>query len=348
MNLSRRELSVLCAIVNLYVRTGEAVASRQVASLDSVLLSPATVRAVVANLEAAGLVSRAHSSAGSLPTDRGLRVYVDHVSLRRGLGATMRRRVSDAVCASRRELFEDFGWVAQLAAEVSREVGMAVRPISDHPALVALSMVAVDPRRALGILVTSDGAVEKRLIELPEPLDECRLQEVENRLNQLFRGRSMDAIRSEVASWESTCDDTASELERLASTVALRVFETAADAVEMLVAGTERLLMSSDFSEVDRMRSLVCTLENRGRIVREWRRGFARARTHVVIGGESEVTESGRLAMVASLFFCEGRRAGAVGVVGPRRMDYGRIVPTIEYLGDTLTRMLDRPGATNA
>lgn len=348
MNLSRRELFVLCAIVEIYVRTGEPVASRQVSSVESITLSPATVRGVVAHLEAAGLVSRAHASAGCLPTDRGLRLYVDHVNLRRSLPATVRRQVLDAVDASRRELFEDFGWVAKLAAEVSSEVGMAVRPIGEHPSLVALSIAGVDARRALGIAVTSDGAVEKRLIELPEDVDELRLQEVENRLNHRFRGRSMDVIRSDLGDCTVAVEDDAPAVERLAREVARRMFEAADDTVEVLVAGTENVLMSSDFSEVDRMRSLLKALENHGRIAREWRRGFSRARTHVIIGDESDVTASGRLAMVASLFFCEGRRAGAVGVVGPRRMDYGRLVPMIEYLGDTLTRMLDRRGATHA
>lgn len=348
MNLSRRELFVLCAIVEIYVRTGEPVASRQVSSLESIALSPATVRGVMAHLEAGGFVSRAHASAGCLPSDRGLRLYVDQVSLRRSLPAMVRRRVLDAVDASPRELFEDFAWVAKLAADVSSEVGMAVRPMGEHPSLVALSIATVDSRRVLGITVTSDGAVEKRLIDLEQAADESRLREVENLLNQRYRGRSMDAIRSDLASGSAADEDTTSSLERRALEIARRMLEAADDTIEVLVAGTEKVLMSDDFSEVDRMRSLLRTLENRGRIAREWRKGFVRARTHVIIGDESDVTASGRLAMVASLFFCEGRRAGAVGVVGPRRMDYGRIVPMIDYLGDTLTRMLDRPGATHA
>jgi heat-inducible transcriptional repressor len=118
--------------------------------------------------------------------------------------------------------------------------------------------------------------------------------------------------------------------------------------VEVRVAGADNLLNTDDFAEAERVRSLFATLQDRRRIAREWRRAFNRGKTQVIIGDESDVTASGALGMVATLFFRGGRRAGAVGVVGPQRMDYSRIVPVVEYIGDSLTRMLEEGGATNA
>ena len=103
-----------------------------------------------------------------------------------------------------------------------------------------------------------------------------------------------------------------------------------------------------DFVDIERVRSLMATLQDRARLANEFRKAFARGRTQVLIGEESEATASGGLGMVATLYFRDSRRAGAVGVVGPRRMDYQRIVPVVEYVGDTLTQMLETSGASDA
>lgn len=345
MELSRRELTVLCGIVDIYVRTGEPVASRQVARSSGLSLSAASIRSVVAGLEEAGLVSRPHPSAGCVPTDRGLRAYVDNLGERLTLGTTTRQRVAEVVNLRQRELFEDFEWVARVVADVTAEAGMAVRPMAVEPTVAAVSFVPLEGSRALGVVVTSDGAIEKRVLSLPSQIDEAALVEAENWVAHRFRGASIEAIRADLG---VVAPDDAPACELLARTLLEDILTGAGDAVELLVVGTDKLLMSSDFSEIDRVRSVLRTLADGGRIVSEWRRGFRRSRTHVVIGDESEVTASGGLGMVATLFFREGRRAGAVGVVGPRRMDYRRIVPTVELIGETLTRMLDGPGATHA
>lgn len=345
MELSRRELSVLCGIVDIYVRTGEPVASRQVARSPGLSLSSATIRNVVAGLEEAGLVRRPHPSAGCVPTDRGLRAYVDSLGERLTLGSTTRQRVAEVVNLRRRELFEDFEWVARVVAEVTTEAGMAVRPIAAEPTVAAISFVPLEGDRALGVMVTTDGAIEKRVLSLPPGVDEPALVEAENWAAHRLRGSSIDVIRDELGRGSG---DDAPGFERLARTLLEDLLSGAGDAVELLVVGTDTLLMSSDFSEIDRVRSVLRTLADGGRIVREWRRGFRRSRTHVVIGDESDVTASGGLGMVATLFYRDGRRAGALGVVGPRRMDYRRIVPTVELIGETLTRMLNGSGATHA
>jgi heat-inducible transcriptional repressor len=222
---------------------------------------------------------------------------------------------------------------------------MAVRPMATEPTIAAVSFVPLDVGRALGVIVTTDGAIEKRVLSLPEGVGETDLVEAENWVGHRFRGAPMDAIRDEI---ERTRHDDVSRVEKVAHDLLSDILSGAGDAVELLVVGTDNLLMSSDFSEINRVRSVLRTLADGGRIVSEWRRGFRRSRTHVMIGDESDVTASGGLGMVATLFFRDGQRAGALGVVGPRRMDYRRIVPAVELIGDTLTQMLDEPGATHA
>jgi transcriptional regulator of heat shock response len=159
------------------------------------------------------------------------------------------------------------------------------------------------------------------------------MNEVESRIEALCHGEGSPGPR---------------DVQAEAREVARQLFSIDDRDVEVWVAGTDNLLATSDFVDIERVRSLLTTLQDRARIAKEFRRAFARGRTQVLIGEESEATASGSLGMVATLYFRDSRRAGAVGVVGPRRMDYQRIVPVVEYVGDTLTQMLETPGASDA
>lgn len=346
-NLTRRQLAVINGVIELYVRTGDPVASKHVVRHCRLGLSSATLRSVIAELEDLGYVRRPHPSAGVVPTDRSFRLYVDALAPRRSLPPRTRKILGERIAAMQRELLEDMEWVARLTAEVTNEAGVAVRPLDEgEPALEAVTLVPLGGERVLGVIVTSDGAIDKRVLSLDRPLSGKDLQETSNFLNLHLRGKTFAILLEEARDLDDEADR--EPIRRRAAEIALKLLESNPSEAEVLVVGTETLLGSTDFSDVERVRFLMQTLQDRSRFVREWRRALERHRTRVIIGHESEITASGNLGMVATLFFREGRRAGAVGVVGPRRMDYGRIVPVVEYIGDTLTKMLEEPGAGNA
>ncbi len=346
MDLTAREITILGCIVEQYISSGAPVASRQIARCSGLGLSSASIRNVVAGLKAKGLLGRAHTSAGSAPTDHGFRHYVDSLCPR-NLPATTRRRLEQRMMSMRRELVEDLEWVARVAADATREAGMAMRPMGEEPVIEAVSLVPLGSRRVLGMIVTSDGAIERRVLRWDDrPTSEALLEE-SNFLTRRFRGQSIRQARLSAERREEG-DESGGSLDDRAGAAARRLLEEESDSVELQLAGTDNLLNSEDFVEAERVRSLFSTLHDRRRIASEWRRALDRGPTQVIIGTESEVTASGNLGMVVTLFFKAGHRAGALGVVGPRRMDYGRIVPVVEFIGDTLTRMLEEPGATHA
>jgi heat-inducible transcriptional repressor len=349
VELSRRDLAVLYEIVDLYIRTGAPIASRDVAHSSRLGLSPATIRNIMARLEEADLVERPHPSAGCCPTDISLRAYVERLEPQRRVPNRAQREVLQRVATVAREPEEDIGWVARLVAEVTREAGVAVRPMGEEPVLEAVSLVRLSGSRALAVVVTGEGSVSKRVVALDESFDRDELGSLSAELSRQLRGRSLSAIR-ELVQGEGETEEPSTE-----GTLSARVVEVARTLFggdegdsDVRVAGADALASSSDFAEVDRLRSLVNVLQDRARIAREWRRVLRGRRTRVIIGDESEVTASGGLGMVASLFYREGRRVGALGVVGPRRMDYGRIVPLVEFIADMVTRMLEEPGVKHA
>jgi heat-inducible transcriptional repressor len=273
-------------------------------------------------------------------------LYVDTATRKRRLSPVQRKRLADRINTLRRELVEDFAWVARLMADVTAEAGVAVRPFGSGQILEAISLLPLDGGRVLGLLVTADGAVIKRVLTPDDPPERERLLEISNLVSDRYRGREIDDVAEEV---REVGDDHSlvpgPELEREANVLMLELLPVDEVAVELQVAGTENLLHTDDFSEIERVRSLFATLEDEQRIVSEIRRALASESTRVIIGRESEITSSGELGMVTTLFFKNGKRAGAIGVMGPKRMDYARIVPVVEYVGDSLTQLLTEPGA---
>lgn len=349
MELSRRDLAVLLEIVELYLRSGAPVASREVAASPRLGLSPATIRNVVARLEELGLVHRTHPSAGCLPTDLSLRVYVDNLAPHGRVPSRARREVLDRVAAVAREPEEDIDWLAHLVAEVTREAGVAIRPMGEEPAVEAVSLVRLSGTRVLAVLVTAEGTVCKRLLTLDESYGRDELERISSLLGSQLRGRTPTAIRELLSTSPPTLGAGADGVDSERATVVARVlFGLDEHDAEVQVAGADTLASSPEFAEVDRLRSLVNVLQDRARLVSSWRRALRGRRTQVIIGDESELTAAGGLGMVASVFYREGRRVGALGVVGPRRMDYGRIVPLVEFVADMVTGMMEEPGAKHA
>jgi heat-inducible transcriptional repressor len=348
MDVTRRALSVLCAIVELYIRFGEPVASRQVAAHSDLGLSPATMRNIMAELEEGGFLTRPHASAGRIPSDRGFRLFIDNLPRRTGLPPSVKRELTGRMMTLRRELAEDIEWVAQLVAEVTREAGVAIRPLGDGPALEAVSLVLLENRQVLGVVIADNGAVEKRVLVFDPGVTREKLQTLSNVLTRRLSGSPLQDVGAMYSKIDELDEhEIGTDLRREAEQAVRDLFSSEEKDVELRIAGTENLLATHDFSEVGRVRSLLTALEDRSRIAAEFRRAFARGRTQVLIGGESETTAEGDLGIVATLYFRDDQRAGAVGVVGPRRMDYQRIVPVVEYIGDSLTQMLDASGASH-
>lgn len=344
MSLSRRELTVLSEVVGRYLRRGSAVSSREVATSRAVGLSPATIRKVLSNLESCGLLRQPHTSAGRVPTDLGLRTYLEAETPRKRLSGDRRRRLVTEIGERRRELVEGLDWVARLIADLTREVGLAVRPMGEVPVLEAVSLVSLSGGRALGIIVTASGTVEKRVVDLPEGVNETVLVELTNYFNRRFHGYSLDAILAKLQGGKSARDP---EVPPGAGSIGRRLFRFAPDSAEVMVAGADHLLGERALAETPALRSAVSALEDRDRIARVLRTVLEEEKTRVLIGQESEITATAGLGLVATVFTQEGRRVGAIGVLGSRCMDYARIVPVVELIGDTLTAMLDESGRSH-
>lgn len=332
LDLRRREQRVLGAIIALYLQTGKAVASRQVSQAPGQKLSAASIRNLMAGLEEKGLLFREHSSAGCLPTDTGLRFFVDSMRGSLRISPGLRREIEARFGECQREDFNDPAWIARLVAELTREAGVVVRPMDVSPFLESLTLVSIGGRRILGVIVTANGWVQKRAVAAPEGAQESELHLLAARVNEELRGESLSAIHQALNQNAGYFKDWECRL--------LRGLFSGEDDGEVQVTGADNLVADEAFRELERIRSAVRVLEDRSGIAAEWRRVLQDRETSVLIGEESPLTSDGKLGMVATLFYRGPRRAGAVGVVGPRGMNYLRVLPMIEYVGRALSKRL--------
>jgi len=336
MELRRRERTVLAASIALYLQTGRAVASRQVARARGQELSPASIRNLMAGLEEKGYLSRPHTSAGCIPTDAGLRFFVDSVKERMRITPALKREIEARFEELGQEHVDDPVWIARLTADLTCEAGIVVRPMNLSPTMESLTLVNLGGRRILGVVVTSNGWVQKRVVHLPSGFEENSLHDLASRLSGIWRGLSLDMIQKELDNKGSGQSFSPWEYSLLKE-----LFSSSEDG-EVQVRGAENLVEDESFSDLESIRNAVRTLGDRARIATEWREALQDRETKVFIGAESPLTAEGNLGMVASLFYRGRKRAGAVGVVGPRRMNYLRVLPLIECIGQTLSKRLGR------
>lgn len=344
--LDSRAATVLREIVEQYVATGEPVGSRTLSRRLPMSLSPATIRNVMADLTDAGLLFSPHTSAGRLPTDRGLRLFVDGLLQTGSLPEEERETITRALEARGRSLEDTLADASAMLGGMAGAAGLVLAPKSDG-AVRHIEFVPLGPGRALVILVSADGQVENRVIETPPGLPPSALTAAANYLNAHLLGRSL-AERSlselrRVVSADMAEDRT--QLDALTSQVVeagLATWTGEGRGGALIVRGQARLL-----SEVTQIESLAAIqtlferLEQQETMLRLLDLAESSDGVRIFIGAESGLFGASGVSMVvAPARNGADRIVGAIGVIGPTRINYGRIIPVVDYTARVIGRLL--------
>jgi heat-inducible transcriptional repressor len=341
--LDARSAAVLREIVEQYVETGEPVGSRTLSRLLPMNLSPATIRNVMADLTESGLLFAPHTSAGRLPTERGLRLFVDGLLHFGELSEEDREAISAALVASGRSLEDMLADASTLLAGLSSAAGLVLAPKSEGP-LRHIEFVPLGSGRSLVVLVSADGHVENRVIETPPGLPPSALQQAGNYLNARIAcgGRPLHELRRLVAE-EMAANRT--ELDALATQVVEAGLATWAGEFRggsLIVRGQGRLL--SDVNQIERLaaiQALFEQLEAQETMLRLLELAEHSDGVRIFIGAESGLFGLAGISMVVAPTRNEaGRILGAIGVIGPTRINYGRIIPVVDYTARVIGRLL--------
>jgi heat-inducible transcriptional repressor len=339
--LDPRAAAVLREIVEQYVETGEPTGSRTLARRLPISVSPATIRNVMADLTDAGLLFAPHTSAGRLPTDRGLRLFVDGLLQFGELRDDERDSITQALSASGRSLQDTLADASTMLSGLSQAAGMVLAPKSDS-AIKHIEFVSLGTGRALVILVSADGRVENRVIDVPPGMPPSALTEAANYLNTRAAGRTLAELRRHVSE-EMTADR--GQLDTLTAGVVAAGLATWSDAGRggaLIVRGQARLL--ADVTQIENLSSiqrLFERLETQDTMLRLLDLAESSEGVRIFIGAESGYFGMSGVSMVVAPARNEaGGIVGAIGVIGPTRINYGRIIPVVDYTARVIGRLL--------
>ena len=338
--LTSRAREIFRLVVEGYLSTGQPVGSKTLASAGPLNLSPASIRSVLHELEGLGLLAAPHTSAGRLPTDQGLRLFVDGMM-------QVAEPSAEERAAIERQLSQPGPIEAALTAtsailsELSAAAGVVMVPHRE-PRLAQLQLVALSPTRALAVLVGADGGIENRVVELPQGIAPGALEQASNYISAHLGGRTLAeavrAIAAEIATGRSALDSASRDLvER-----GLAVWsEDALRRPVLIVRGASNLLDDSVLTDLERVRLLLDDLENKQSVAELLETAREADSAQIFIGSENRLFALSGSSVIASPYRDrEGRVVGVLGVIGPTRLNYARLVPMVDFTAQSLGKLI--------
>ena len=339
--LSPRQQSVLRALVAAYVGAAAPVGSGTISELLSVRLSSASVRNTLAELSDLGLIRKPHASSGRVPTDEGMRLFVDRLLAPGALDSNERRLLDRS--------FEDVEidravrLASQILSDHSHQLGFVVAPRLERLSLQQVSFVRLSAERVLAVLVDVSGHAHQRVVENPDPdrgVDQAELDRMAATLNERIAGCTLREVRDRLAGEVRSLRSHAGRLLERALRLGLRAAEAALEVPtpsDLVIATHLALLDQPEFSDPERVRELFAALEQGERLVDLLEELLLGQGVSVTLGEKLESHGLPGCALVAAPY---GEAAGLLGVIGPTRMDYGRIIPLVGYCSRLVTDKL--------
>ncbi len=340
--LSPRDEEILKDVVREFIVRGAPVSSRTVAKDPRLGLSAATVRNTMADLEEAGYLLQPHTSAGRVPTEAGYHAYIDSLPGREGIAEEERRRIDRELPENSdgEELVERAG---QMLSELTDQIGIVLTPAMGETVLREVSLVGLSEARVLCVVVSADGFVDHKIVQLEGAATREELVEASNYLNSTFAGMTLGEARERLL--RRMAEERAQVDRLLGRTLAVAHQALAdSDAHDVVVQGTSVVLTRPELADVERVRRLVDKFDDRARLVSLLNQLIDGRGVRVVIGDESDLTSDVDFSLVSRTYRAGNRSVGSVGVFGPSRMEYGKVIPLVDYLGERLSRALQSPG----
>jgi heat-inducible transcriptional repressor len=345
VDINERSREIFKQIVESYLATGEPVGSRNLSRIIPMTLSPASVRNVMADLEQAGLIYSPHTSAGRLPTERGLRFFVDALLEIGDLAADDRASIEAQLKAHGGEHSLDAALAQTMSAlsGLSRGAGVVLTTKKDAR-LKHIEFVRLDPSKALVVMVAEDGSVENRVLDLPAGLPTAALTEAGNFLNARIRGQTLAEAKLEIQTVREA-------MERELDAITARLIEAGlattvgpAESRQLIVRGQANLLEDlKAVEDLERIRLLFDDLETQKDVIDLLSRAEEGEGVRIYIGSENKLFSLSGSSMIAAPFRDGSQRiVGVVGVIGPTRLNYARIVPMVDYTAKLVSSILDK------
>ncbi len=339
--LTPRQKLILAAIVEDYIRSAEPVGSRTLSKHQDFQLSPATIRNEMADLEELGYLDQPHTSAGRVPSQKGYRYYVDHLATRKEIDQATLRVLRDVFQQRMNEVERVIQQTATVLSQLTQYASIALGPMIHQQHIRHIQLVPLGGCSAVAILVTDTGHVENRHVTLPEDIPPGEVVRMVNLLNAKLVGTSLAHLRSHL--YQEIATEMAHTLERYEDAISVldQLSETVVNGpAQVYVGGVTNMLGQPEFRDVEKVRPVLELLESA-----DWRRALdvvplTGPGVQVRIGQENPVESLQDCTVVSATYMVAGVPVGSIGVIGPTRMNYTRVMRILEYTAGALTRLM--------
>jgi heat-inducible transcription repressor HrcA len=341
VRLDTRAAELLKLLIERYIHDGEPVGSRTLARDARLALSPATIRNVMADLDEQGFVCSPHTSAGRIPTQRGYRYFIDALLRPEPLSSGRRRRIADELLREEHSREALLNAASSVLSQLSAMAGVVTVPKRNRAVLRRIEFLPLSERRVLAILVVNHSEVQNRVIQCEQDFSAAELERFANYINEHFAGRDLTSLR---AALRDDADQTRHRVDLLLAQAAGMVEASVRnlDRDDCLVSGGPNLLAFRELADVQRLRSLFDALDRKRDVLALFDQCLAASGVQIFIGQESGYRVLDECSVVTSPYFVDGEVAGVLGVIGPTRMAYDRIIPLVAETARALTERFTR------
>jgi heat-inducible transcriptional repressor len=338
-HLSERSRQILEAIVEDYIVTAEPIGSRTITRRHELSLSPATVRNVMADLEEMGFLVSPHTSAGRVPTDKAYRFYVDSLVGVNRIAREEREEIRKSCSLTGRDVGEVLKETSKMLSSVSHYMGIVMGPRFTANVFRQMEFVKLSGKKILAILVSQSGSVQNKIIETDEELQLADLTRMANYLNDILKGLTIAQVKKRIL------EEMQEEKIRYDALLA-RALELSRQALEgtdaeVFIEGQANILEQPEFADVTKMKEIIRAFEEKGQLLALLERCMAAEGVQIFIGSESHLNRMSGMSLVTATYVTGKDTLGILGVIGPTRMGYAKIIPIVDYTAKQVSRLLE-------
>jgi heat-inducible transcriptional repressor len=342
MGLNQRSLSILEAIIEGHIASGEPIGSRTIAKQHKEKMSPATVRNVMADLEEMGFIASPHTSAGRVPTDKGYRFYVDTMLQVSDLSPRQRRNIESHCNTVDLHIEALLRRVGNLLSDMSCYTGVVLVPRFSASRFRHIEFVPLSQNRILAIFVSATGAVQNKIIKVEEGLPSAdELQQAANYLNQSLHGMTIRQVRKVIVEKMQEERVRYDRLMQQALTLSDEVFGSDMDD-DIIIEGATNMLDYPDFADPEAMKRLFRAFEKKKLLIELLDMSQASSGVQIYIGGQTSYQDFRGCSLISARYTNGEEALGSIGVIGPSRMFYSQVIPVVDYTARLISRMLKR------
>ncbi len=342
--LSDRAQHLLRTLVEQYIREGQPVGSRSLSRESGMTLSSATIRNVMADLEDLGFVASPHTSAGRIPTDKGYRFFVDTLLKVRPLESEAVQIIHQGLASQKDDPSALVAAASQMLSSITRLAGVVTMPRQEHKALTQIEFISLSDRRVLAVLVTNGHEVQNRVMQLERHYSNEELRHAANYLNQQFAGRELASVREELVEQLKQTREHLNQSMIDAIRLAQHAVNTdvVASAKQYVIAGETNLMGFAELSSVDKLRRLFEAFNQQHDMLHLLDQSLRAEGVQIFIGQESGYTTFDDCSVVTAPYVVDKEVVGVLGVIGPTRMAYERVIPIVDVTAKLLGAALQQ------